>query len=62
MAAGYAPNDIYSVVDKLSKLDTEKIDRVVEVLRRHSLPPPVPLTFAWATQTSKGLVRLMVNN
>jgi hypothetical protein len=32
MAAGYAPNDIYSVVDKLSKMDVEKIDRVVEVL------------------------------
>ena len=32
MAAGYAPNDIYSVVDKLSKLDSEKIDRVIEVL------------------------------
>jgi hypothetical protein len=32
MAAGFAPNDIYSVVDKLSKLDSEKIDRVIEVL------------------------------
>jgi hypothetical protein len=32
MAAGYAPNDIYSVVDKLSKMDVGKIDRVVEVL------------------------------
>jgi hypothetical protein len=32
MDAGYAPNDIYSVVDKLSKMDVEKIDRVVEVL------------------------------
>ncbi|UPK01442.1 hypothetical protein [Bradyrhizobium sp. 170] len=32
LAADYAPNDIYSVVDKLSKMDVEKIDRVVEVL------------------------------
>jgi hypothetical protein len=32
LAAGYAPNDIYSVVDKLSKLDIGKIDRVVQVL------------------------------
>ena len=32
LAAGYAPNDIYSVVDKLSKMDVEKIDRVIEVL------------------------------
>lgn len=32
MAAGFAPNDIYSVVDKLSKMDVGKIDRVVEVL------------------------------
>jgi hypothetical protein len=32
LAAGYAPNDMYSVVDKLSKMDVEKIDRVIEVL------------------------------
>jgi hypothetical protein len=32
LAAGYAPNDMYSVVDKLCKMDVEKIDRVIEVL------------------------------
>jgi hypothetical protein len=32
MDAGFAPNDIYSVVDKLSKMDVGKIDLVIEVL------------------------------
>ena len=32
MAAGFATNDIYSVVDKLSKLEDDKIDRIIEVL------------------------------
>jgi hypothetical protein len=31
LKAGFAPNDIYSVVDKLAKMD-DRIDRVIEVL------------------------------
>jgi hypothetical protein len=32
LAAGYAPNDLYTVIGGLSKLGDDKIDRVVEVL------------------------------
>jgi hypothetical protein len=33
LAAGYAPNDLYMVIGGLSKLDDDKIDRVIEPMQ-----------------------------
>lgn len=39
LAAGYRPNDLYTVVGGLSKLGNDKIDRVVEVLEGLATSP-----------------------
>jgi hypothetical protein len=41
LAAGYAPNDLYTVIGGLSKLADERIDRVIEVLEGLAAKPSV---------------------